>query len=158
MKKKKTAPVVVRLNSTEEIFGYGYQTGETFTIENPLVIETQEGEGGDTFVFMTRLNKYTSETFVKVPMDLVFYVAPMSELINRYYDKSLALVQKEIEPRFTKGIETAIEQIDVALKLDTQGTTSEEMAFDTNAHTDEKLDDIRHRLMLSQGLASKQNH
>jgi hypothetical protein len=155
MKKNNSTPVVVRLNSSEEIFGTGKQVGNVFKITNPLIMETQDSVDGETFVFMTRWNKYSDDRTTSIPMDMVLYVHPLSELMIRYYEKSLTFVEKEMEPRFISGIEQAITQIEAAIKPD----ATEVLAFEPENQTEERLQEIRGKMRMSLlATPSKANH
>lgn len=145
-KKPRLNPIVVRLDNQDEIFGYGKVTGRTVYIKNPLVLESQDGESGETYVFMMRLNRYTSSRDVKLNMSKVLYVQPMSDLVKTYYENSLALVENVMDDKFEAGITDAIGYMKASLApAETEVVTR----LEPEGQTPEKLTELRDRLKLS---------
>lgn len=115
MKKKKTEPVVVRLVNETELFGYGTGEGNTYTLQDPLIIETSESETSSC-AFLSRYNKFSDERTLELKTSDILYVQPMSDVVKKYYDKSLTFIEAEMDDKFSMGLSDAIRYMDATMK------------------------------------------
>jgi hypothetical protein len=83
---------------------------------DPLRIDNNQDEDGNHVVFLTRLVPYMATQSINLPASRVLLMERVSEMINRYYVKSVEFCRAYIDQRFTAGIGSAVNYIDEALK------------------------------------------
>lgn len=158
----KKQPIVVRLVTGDSVFGMAVMEADHYMITNPLALEEQESDDGDsTCVFMNRLERYSSDHTVTIHVDKVLFVSPMSGIVKDYYDRSLKLIQEVMDEKFSNGLTDAVSHMDQAIKLHSEpvGASPTEMTFNPQGETPERLASIRERLVLSQlAPSSKKTH
>ena len=99
---------LLKLSNGDEIIGDVInQSSDKLTINNPLIIETRNNNGGMAFV----LNKYLSfskDATIDFNMNNIVAISSVSSDMESYYMANVDYIKRNIEPSFNMNIKRGL--------------------------------------------------